>query len=94
MTVLFWLTIVAVGLLITALAVALLLVVWLLAQTTRSLGDVAAAISTIADRTSAIGPRLTEINQGLSGVRDLLPPAAGRVGETSHRVVHSSEVRR
>lgn len=92
MTVLFWLTIVAVGLLIVALAAALLTVVWLLVQTTRSLDDVAGAIGSIAERTGALGPRLTEINEGLSGVRDLLPPTPGRPGETPHRVVHRSEV--
>ncbi|MDX1619487.1 MAG: hypothetical protein R3320_00750 [Nitriliruptorales bacterium] len=68
-------TLVAVGLLIVAVAVTLLIVTYLLWRTRSSLRDVADAIATIADRSQPLGPALTQVNEDLLAVRDALVAA-------------------
>lgn len=72
MNVLYVTTLVAVGVLVVAVAVTLLTVTYLLWRTRASLRDVGDAIATIADRSEALGPALTAINDDLLAVRDAL----------------------
>ncbi|MDX1658008.1 MAG: hypothetical protein R3343_04240 [Nitriliruptorales bacterium] len=68
-------TLVAVGLLILAVAVTLLVVTYLLWRTRSTLADVGDAIATIADRTQPLGPALTAVNEDLLAVRNALVDA-------------------
>lgn len=75
MNVLYVTTLVAVGVLIVAVAATLLTVTYLLWRTRSSLRDVGEAIAAIADRTQALGPALTDVNDDLLAIRDALVAA-------------------
>ena len=60
------------GLIVVALALALLTVLWLLVRTTRVLDDVAGAIDTIGQRSATFRGVLGDINEALGEARDAL----------------------
>lgn len=68
-------SLVVTGLLVVALAAALLTVLVLLRRTTDTLGKVIFGVRAIAHRTAPVGAALTEINTDLAGVRDALRAA-------------------
>ena len=63
------------GLLVVALAVALLVVLWLLHRTSDTLGKVVFGIRAIAHRTEPLEDAVVEVNTHLTAVRDALRDA-------------------
>lgn len=74
------------GLIVVALAVALLTVLWLLLRTTRILDDVAGAVQAIAQRSEPLEGTIGDINAALGQARDALRDAmpASDPGEQKH----------
>ncbi len=81
MTVLVMSTFVAVGILVAALALYLVLIAFILGKVRDHAGLIVFGVRAIADQVTPVKPVLGEINADLSGVRDVLRELLERHGE-------------
>jgi uncharacterized protein (DUF3084 family) len=84
-------TLLAVGLIVVALAVALIIILALLRRTIFTLGTINVGLRSIARRVGPLEPVLGEVNSDLTRARDALNTALAahqqRNGSPSHRTV-------